>query len=65
MALSDQAMTDNICQRLEGKGFKVDGEFSRQRDFVAAIAEAVVEEIQSKAKAVVSGGSSEGKHSIE
>lgn len=65
MALLDQAATDNICRRLEAKGFKVDGEFSRQREFIEAIAEGLIEEIQTKAKVIVSGGSSKGEYSIK
>ena len=48
MALSDKELTDNICNRLTKKGFRVDGEFSRQRGFIEAIAEGIIEELKSK-----------------
>ncbi len=65
MALDVQALVDNACTRLEGKGFKVDGEFSRQREFIEAVAEAFVEEIQTKAKVIIDAGSSAGEYDIE
>ena len=50
MALSDEALTNNICKRLTKKGFKVDGDHSKQREFIEAIAEGVIEELKAKAE---------------
>lgn len=65
MALSESSLTSKICANLTANGFVIDNEHSRQREFVAAIAKAVVDEIQANAQVPVSGGSSAGTYKVE
>lgn len=65
MALDSDKTTENALTKLRGAGFVVDGEFSRQREFVQAIVEAVIEDIKSDAKVAVTGGSSAGSYKVQ
>lgn len=65
MALSKSALKGRIISEFEKLGATSEGPHSWVDKMAAAIANAVVDEIQSNAKAVVSGGSSAGQHPIE
>ncbi|MEZ8483110.1 hypothetical protein [Vibrio splendidus] len=64
MALDSDKTTEKALTKLQGAGFVVDGEFSRQRDFVKAIVEAVMEDIKADAEVQVTGGSSAGTYKV-
>ncbi|MEZ8791427.1 hypothetical protein AB6D86_06035 [Vibrio splendidus] len=64
MALDSDKTTEKALTKLQGAGFVVDGEFSRQRDFVKAIVEAVMEDIKADAEVKVTGGSSAGTYKV-
>ena len=65
MGISSSNIVNSALGKLEGKGFDVGNEHSKQREMVEAIVEAIVEEIKSNAKAVDPGGTSPGKWKIE
>ncbi|TMX64550.1 hypothetical protein [Vibrio rotiferianus] len=65
MALDSKKTTDRAVKKLEGFGFIVDGKFSRQREFIQAIVEAVIEDVKGDAEVNVTSGSSKGKWKIE
>jgi len=46
MALDSNKITQKAIKKLQAAGFIVDGEFSKQRYFVQAIIEALVEDIE-------------------
>ncbi len=64
MALNSSKTTDNAVDKLQAAGFIVDGQFSKQREFVQAIVEAVIEDIKADAEVAVTGGSSEGTYKV-
>ncbi|AGB11040.1 TPA: hypothetical protein ACPVYA_004270 [Vibrio parahaemolyticus] len=64
MALDSDKTTDKALTKLQAAGFVVDGEFSKQREFVQAIVEAVIEDIQADAEVQVTGGSSAGSYKV-
>lgn len=65
MALSKSDLKTRIVSEFEALGAKADGEHSWVNKIAQAIANAVVDEIQTNAKAAVSGGSSAGEHPIQ
>lgn len=65
MAMSASALSGEIKNQLVAAGFVVTGEHSKVDALCDAIATAVVNHIQSNAKAVVASGSSAGSHPIE
>lgn len=65
MALDSSKTTEKAIAKLKGAGFVVDGEFSRQQEFVKAIVEAVIEDIKADAEVSISSGSSAGTYSVE
>ncbi|ELI1830352.1 hypothetical protein RQV58_002725 [Vibrio fluvialis] len=64
MALDSNKTTEKAIAKLKGAGFVVDGEFSRQQEFVKAIVEAVIEDIKADAEVSISSGSSAGTYSV-
>lgn len=64
MALDSDKTTDKALTKLQEAGFVVDGEFSKQREFVQAIVEAVIEDIKDDAEVAVTGGSSAGSYKV-
>lgn len=65
MALSKSQLKQRIISELESKGFVTSGEFAMAGLMAEAIANAVVDEIQSNAKALVNSGSSSGNWPVE
>ncbi|MBY8072929.1 hypothetical protein KW488_10190, partial [Vibrio fluvialis] len=63
-ALDSSKTTDKAIAKLQAAGFVVDGEFARQREFVQAIVEAVIEDLKGDAEVEVTGGSSAGKYKV-
>lgn len=64
MSLDKQAYAGRISANLKAAGFKIEGEHAWVDKIAKAIADATVDEFQTNAKAVVSGGSSSGQHPI-
>ena len=64
MALDSNKTTEKALAKLKAAGFVVDGEFSKQREFVQAIVEAVIEDIKADATVEVTGGSSAGSYKV-
>lgn len=64
MALSKSSLKSKIVNEFVNLGAVADGDHSWVNEFAEAIANAVVDEITSNAKANVSGGSSSGQHPI-
>lgn len=64
MALDSNKTTDKALAKLQAAGFEINGEFSKQREFVQAIVEAVIEDIKSDAEVAVTGGSSAGTYKV-
>ncbi|EPB6719810.1 MULTISPECIES: hypothetical protein [Vibrio] len=64
MALDSSKTTEKAIAKLKGVGFVVDGEFSRQREFVQAIVEAVIEDLKGDAEVKVTIGSSLGIYKV-
>lgn len=64
MALDSSKTTDKAVAKLQAAGFIVDGQFSKQREFVQAIVEAVIEDIKADAEVEVTGGSSAGTYTV-
>lgn len=65
MAMNASALASQIKNELISAGFVATGEHSKVDALCSAIATAVVNHIQSSAKAVVASGSSAGTHPIE
>lgn len=65
MALSKSSLKGRIVSEFEKLGATSDGPHSWVSKMAEAIAAAVVDEIQSNGEAVISGGSSLGRHKIE
>ncbi len=65
MALDKAKTTNNAMQKLIDKGFVIDNEHSEQLPLVAAIVEAIIEDINADAQVVVSGGSSSGTYQVK
>lgn len=65
MAMNKAALKDLMISKLNAAGFDTNNEHAKTAELCAAIADAVVEHIQSAAKAVVSSGSSAGQHPIQ
>lgn len=65
MALSKSGLKGRIVTEFEKLGATAEGPHSWVNRFAEAIANAVVDEVQSNGKAVISGGSSAGQHPIE
>ncbi len=55
MALDKASLKTRITTELQGKGFKTEGEHARVQDMAEAIANAIVDEMQASAKAIVGG----------
>lgn len=64
MALDSDKTTENALTKLTAAGFVVDGQFSKQREFVQAIVKAVYEDIKADAEVPVTGGSSKGTYKV-
>lgn len=64
MALDSEKTTEKALTKLTAAGFVVDGKFSKQREFVQAIVEAVYEDIKADAEVPVTGGSSAGTYKV-
>jgi hypothetical protein len=65
MALSKSALKGRIISEFEAQGAVASGDHSWVDEFAEALANAIVDEIQANAKAVITGGSSAGSYSIE
>lgn len=65
MALDKDSLKSRYVSEMQALGFKTDGEHAWAAKLAKALANATVDEIQSNAKAKVSGGSSAGLHPIE
>lgn len=65
MAMNQSALKGLMISKLQAAGFDTNNEHAKTEEFCEAIAAAVVEHIQSSAKAVVASGSSAGQHPIE
>lgn len=65
MALNNASLRDKIIAELTAQGFVTSGEHAMAQKMAQAIANAVISEIQTNAKANVTGGSSAGLWSIE
>lgn len=64
MALDSSKTTDKAVAKLKAAGFIVDGQYSKQREFVQAIVEAVIEDMKADAEVTVTSGSSEGTYQV-
>ncbi|MUK91581.1 hypothetical protein GNP80_03835 [Aliivibrio fischeri] len=64
MALDSNKTTNKVLEKLQAAGFVVDGQFSKQKPFVQAIVEAVIEDIKADAVVEVTGGSSAGSYKV-
>lgn len=65
MAMNPDALKGLMISKLQATGFDTTNKHSKTDEFCTAIAAAVVEHIQSSAKAVVASGSSAGQHPIQ
>lgn len=65
MALSKSSLEDRIASELAALGANRQGEHSWVNRLAAAIASAVVDEIQQNAEVPVTGGSSAGTYKVE
>lgn len=64
MAMTKETMAARIKTAVESAGFVLTGEHARTGEFIDALAEGVVDEIQTNAKANITSGSSTGQHPI-
>ena len=65
MALSKSALKSRIISEMKAQGATATGEFSWVNRMAEAIANAVVDEVQSNAEVPVTGGSSAGNYKVE
>jgi hypothetical protein len=65
MALSKGALKGRIISEMQSQGATAAGEHSWVNKLAEAIANAVVDEIQSNAEVPVTGGSSAGTYKVE
>lgn len=65
MALSKSQLKNRIVTEMEAQGATANGEHSWVNRMAEAIANAVVDEIQSNAEVPVTGGSSAGNYGVE
>jgi hypothetical protein len=65
MALSKSSLKQRIITELEGQGFVTEGIHARADELATALANAIVDEIQTNAKAQVQSGSSVGDWPIQ
>lgn len=65
MALSKTQLKSRIVAEMEAAGASASGEHSWVERFAEALANAVVDEIQSNAEVPVSGGSSAGTYKVQ
>jgi len=65
MALSKTQLKSRIVAEMEAAGASASGEHSWVERFAEALANAVVDEIQSNAEVPVSGGSSAGTYQVQ
>lgn len=65
MALSKEQLKGRIVAEMEALGASAAGEHSWVERFAEALANAVVDEIQSNAEVPVSGGSSAGTYKVQ
>lgn len=64
MALSKSALKGRIVSEMQSQGATATGEYSWVDRMAEAIANAVIDEIQSNAEVPVSGGSSSGTYGV-
>lgn len=65
MALSKAQLKNRIISEMKAQGATATGEHSWVNRMAEAIANAVVDEVQSNAEVPVSGGSSAGNYKVE
>lgn len=65
MPLSATSLQSSILAELESKGFSVNGDHTRVKDYAEALAIAIVTHIQESAEVTVKSGSSAGTYSVE
>ena len=65
MALSKSALKSRIISEMKAQGATATGEFSWVNRMAEAIANAVVDEVQSNAEVPVTGGSSAGNYKVK
>jgi len=65
MALSKTQLRDRIVQEMRAQGATSSGEYSWVNRMATAIANAVVDEIQTNAQVPVTGGSSSGTYKVK
>ena len=65
MALSKSALRSRIISEMKAQGATETGEFSWVNRLAEAIANAVVDEVQSNAEVPVTGGSSAGNYKVK
>lgn len=65
MALSKSALKSRIISEMQAQGATADGEHSWVNRMAEAIANAVVDEVQSNAEVPVTGGSSAGNYKVK
>jgi hypothetical protein len=65
MALSKSALKSRIVSEMKAQGATETGEFSWVNRLAEAIANAVVDEVQSNAEVPVTGGSSAGNYKVK
>ena len=65
MALSKSTLKGRIISEMEAQGATSSGEYSWVPRMAEAIANAVVDEVQSNAEVPVTGGSSAGNYKVE
>ncbi|SJN58731.1 hypothetical protein RND59_19835 [Vibrio ruber] len=61
MALDKTSLKDKIINELKKQKFVTEGTHARSEELATALANAIVDEIQENAEAIVSGGSSAGQ----
>lgn len=65
MALSKSALKGRIVSEMQSQGATANGEHSWLNRMAEAIANAVVDEVQSNAEVPVTGGSSAGNYKVK
>ena len=65
MALSKSSLKSKIIAELSSQGFVTEGEHAMAQKMAEAIANAVVDEIQSNGKANITSGSSAGSWPVQ
>lgn len=65
MSLTQQSLSAKIVKEFENQGANASGQYSWVTKMADAIAQAVVDEIQSNAEVNVTGGSSSGTYKVQ